>query len=97
LSVGKRDTKGEGEHEGDRVPGEHDNGEGEGGDEDRGNDDDNEKGVDAVNQNEGGSSGYKFKTFYEDDDDDDDDDHNSEMGRSEILESPVSSDEDCET
>jgi hypothetical protein len=101
------ECKEEGQHrdergveEGDDIrhdePGEHDNGEGEGGDEDRGNDDDNEEGVDAVNQNEGGSSGCKFKTFYEDDDDDDDDD-NPEMGRSDILESPVSGDEDCET
>jgi hypothetical protein len=35
------------------------------------------------------------KSFHDDDDDDDDD--NSEMGRSDILESLVPSDEDCET
>jgi hypothetical protein len=30
-------------------------------------------------------------------DDDGDDDDNSEMGRSDILESPIPSDDDCET
>jgi hypothetical protein len=80
-------------------PGEHENGEGEGGDNDRSGSDDNEEGEDAVNQNEGGSSGCNFKTYFENDDgedDDDDDDDNSEMGRSDILESPVINDEDYE-
>jgi hypothetical protein len=95
-----RDERGveEGDDSRHNEPGEHDNGEGEGGDDDRSGDDDNEEGEDAVNQNEGGSSGCNFKTYFEDDDDDDDDDDdNSEMGRSDILESPVISDEDYET
>ncbi|XP_059438654.1 uncharacterized protein LOC132171372 [Corylus avellana] len=83
------------EGEGDRGD-EHGNDEGEGED-DRSDHHGNDGGDAGVNGGEGGNSSHNLKTSCDGDDDDDDDDDNSEMARSDILESPVISDEDCET
>jgi hypothetical protein len=95
-----RNERGEGEGNEANDGGEgneaNDGGEGnEASDEGEGNED-NDGGEAAVDEGAGGNSSFDLKRPVNDDDGDDDDD-NSEMGRSDILESPVPSDDDCET
>ena len=87
---GEQDRNERGERKGDE-----DNDEGEG-------NEDNDGAEAAIDEDEGGNSSFDLKKSSHDDDDggdadDDDDDDNSKMGRSDILLSPVTSDEDCDT
>jgi hypothetical protein len=87
---GEQDRNEKGEGEGNEA-----NDEGEG-------NEDNDGGEAIVDEDEGGNNSFDLKKSFHDDGgggdaDDDDDDDNSEMGRNDILESPVPSDDDCET